>query len=497
MHAKLVANTRVGMAHAAHDAMDFTTGGEVIPDSLALHATIPTQTAIKGFREHEILPITSIDDTGQIIFRFTVPHGEMMHVEETLLFVNSKIVDASTGKAIPTTITHNRDGDKVEILNPKARVLFANGVNHMWFKSLSVSVNGELIDKGNNNLYHVRGDLETRLGFGLNVKRSHLSNDGFIEEDTAINDHLSAADKPEEGVGFDKYADQKDVRHPELMSRFRETLNGKEYTTAGRIHSDFFQQPKLLEGGTTLLLVFERNSPALVLLSDNIDAKASDYIPRITKMCLRVKYVKVDQQICDDIEEMTYNGNNVHYPISRIKMQMIPKPNVGLDLSQPELLPGETTLPRRLFVVAVSQKAAMGDIHQDPFNYHHFDVKNVSLSIGSQVLPYVDCEVNFNTGDVLPYLINLLRATGTLYSQTDLGIDRYNYGIRNAIFGFTLTGSNTQPGECFEMVDTNSMALNFKLWSVPKEPINLIILAEYDSEITLNADGKAIVHQIP
>ena len=143
-------------------------GEEVLPESLRLHATLPTQTAAKDSRYHTITPKNAISKTGAIAFEVSAGDNHFIDMGATMMYVECSIRDGNS-QPIPTNLPPPPRED-VGPFNDRGKTVPVNGIGHTIINNLKVSLNGTQIDSGS-TLYPYRGDLETRLSFPSEVKR--------------------------------------------------------------------------------------------------------------------------------------------------------------------------------------------------------------------------------------------------------------------------------------------------------------------------------------
>ena len=78
----------------------------------------------------------------------------------------------------------------------------------------------------------------------------------------------------------------------------------------------------------------------------------------------------------------------------------------------------------------------------------------------------------------------LLQSNNSFLNEVELGYNVYMYSNRNVILGFNLSGSQTPPGESFEMTQ-KIVELILKLANAQAFIINVLIYAEYNAEIEI------------
>ena len=95
-----------------------------------------------------------------------------------------------------------------------------------------------------------------------------------------------------------------------------------------------------------------------------------------------MKILEMDSMVDKEIENVTFQGNSMLYPLHRAKMEQHRISANMRDLSVTNILIGETELPRKIFVTFVRHDACNGDLRKDPFNYQHFGIDTIGLRVG-------------------------------------------------------------------------------------------------------------------
>ena len=137
-------------------------------------------------------------------------------------------------------------------------VLPVNGLGTTWLKKIDVKLNGTTVSF-DGNMYSHRVDIENRLSFPNMVKKGHLSMMGFDEELEAF-DEINNAD-----IHWDD-ANPAEHAYPATLRRYLKGKASKNMYTIARIHSEIFEQPKLLPPNTVLDIDFDRHDSDFLLL---------------------------------------------------------------------------------------------------------------------------------------------------------------------------------------------------------------------------------------
>ena len=100
--------------------------GEVIPEEIDFHSTLPTQTAIKGGKFQMINVLNAIERKGLISFRIMSGDNQFIDPYNTYVLITSSIKSPEGGN-IPARAT--------DAHNPVCNMLPVNGLGTAWFKS--------------------------------------------------------------------------------------------------------------------------------------------------------------------------------------------------------------------------------------------------------------------------------------------------------------------------------------------------------------------------
>ena len=446
-------------------------GGDAVPEILDLHSTLPTQVGVVGSREEIIDPKTTLDTSGVIHFEIASSHNEMIDAYNTMILIESKIVNAD-GTDIPAINPLPAGGP-----NPNNKVIAVNGLSHAWMKGCEVKLNGTQIAPNDGN-YATRADLDIRLGYPKETKEGSLEICGFNEEHTAF-DNIADGD-----MGWE---DPPASAHPQLMKRWLRGQNSKTIYTMGHIHSEIFEQPKPLPPGTRLSLYFTKQHKNELLYMTKL---ALDFKVVMLRCRLLTRIITVDPDILTEMNHVSYLGRPMQYPIRRVEITVATKQQNVTDFSETSILKEGNILPRRLFIGFVRQPAFFGDRSYDPFNYAECNIRQACLRLGGQILPYAEINCNAENGNVLEPLTCLLKATGTLFTDQDLGINLSNFARRNFILGYDLTHSQMAAGQSYELPEVKSSGLSVSLFRSHTYAHTMVVYAEYDAELEIDSVGN-------
>ena len=202
---------------------------------------------------------------------------------------------------------------------------------------------------------------------------------------------------------------------------------------------------------------------------------------------LKARYITVDPEMAVEMSKITESGRPMIYPYRRVEMTYFTKPAGSSELTQNNLIKEGNVLPRRIFAALVDQDAFHGHLDMDPFNYQPFKTNYIALRVGSQIKPYTEIRCYPGENEYGEALDALLETTHSLNDREDIGIDPDTYHARNFIIGFDLTPTRSKQGESFELPQRKTVDLVWRLGESPTKTITMIVYAEYDAEIQIDA----------
>ena len=208
----------------------------------------------------------------------------------TYVLITSSIKDR-TGANIPAVVAAH---------NPVCNVLPVNGLGTTWLKKIDVKLNGTTVSF-DGNMYSHRVDIENRLSYPDTVKKGHLSMMGFDEEMEAF-DQIDNAD-----IHWDD-ANPTEHAYPAILRRYLKGKASKNMYTIARIHSEIFEQLKLLPPNTVLDIDFDRHDSDFLLLTKHNNR---NYILKMESCELLTRSVGMDEEITAEIDSVSISGRRM------------------------------------------------------------------------------------------------------------------------------------------------------------------------------------------
>lgn len=287
----------------------------------------------------EIYPTNSITNSGP--FEFFMPRDSDHYVQLPLtrLYGTVRVVKISDSTDITAT-------DQVSVCN-----LFP----HSLFKQIEIEVEGKQINDISSSTYPIKAFMETVLTYGVDAQNTHLTAEGFVEDD-AYN-----ANKTTDNDGWVKR---------------KNGILAKDYHFAIIIHADFFQMERFLLPNTSINVKFIRNSDDYSLISETKIAK-------INIKNLRLSLHKV--KILDDFNHAILSNLSKEvalYPITQSKIKSYLIQTGTTTTTFQNVLSG--SIPQSLVIGFLHTNSFNGEITHNPFVFNNFGLNLLNLKINGQ-----------------------------------------------------------------------------------------------------------------
>ena len=386
-----------------------------IPESMNLHASLPTQSVIESLRLEKIEPTHSVQTTGSIKFEISSNENELIDPYNTYVFTKFKIVGADGADMIFAP----PDAHGVAVPDVDTTVLPINGLGSSIFKSIEVKLNNEVIASCD-NLYAFKADLENRLMTSTITKNNSLTLSGFDQEikafETINHNNIPWA------TAFNSIDVANAATNNAFARRWFYTNSSKSFTCVSRIYSEIFDQSKPLPPNSTLSVSFDRNEDKFCLLTK----RGVAFQLKLEECYLIASIPKINDKFIKEVEYETYKGAPYKFPLRRVDMQYFTRGPGAADFSINKLIKGDV-LPRRIFFGFLSWESYSGAYSHDPFNYQDMGVSTVILRIDGQITPLPTINCNFLNNSYPLALYGLLRATSSFLGDAEIGINTHNY----------------------------------------------------------------------
>nr|CAD2178121.1 unnamed protein product [Meloidogyne enterolobii] len=418
-----------------------------ITNALDFFQIPPTNVSISSSKVFEILTSNPLTDTP---YHFKI-HASQNYIDlsKCYLFTEFRIrKENESGQLVNLTVADNISPIQL--------------IGQTFINNMRISVNGREVFNSN-SLYAYKTYFSHELSYSQNAKSSHLNAAGYFFNNTTT----------QEG-GLDS------------IERKRLFENSKTAQFIAKLDADIFNQPLYLINHCEVDIEIIPNDSRFVLVTyglQNAMEVPTRYQFEVVNMKLYVKKVDLMDGLALDIAKRL-ETKPARYSIRKTMMKPLfisqgrYEFNANLFMDQ---------IPRRITLGLVSNSDYVGDIKRSPFNFHHFNVREISIVANGRNYPQAPYDFDYENGKYIRAFNDMNEAIGLANSTESNGITVQQYGKTHCIYVFNLTNSGEDQGGTFDLIKNGTTAVNIKFSKpVPEGGIMLIVMGEADSLIMLD-----------
>ena len=216
------------------------------------------------------------------------------------------------------------------------------------FNQVDVILGGKLISSATNTYAH-RSILEVLLNYDKEAAESQLGCALFCKDTAGQMEEMDISADPEW------------------------TKTSKTVELQGRIHSDLFNQEKLILNGVDLMVKLHRHKPEFCLLSADI---APAYKIIIVDAILYVKKIELTPSVFNAIDTVL-NDKNAQYAITRTMPKVFTVPRGQQSQPIDNAFLGE--IPKHIAVCMMDNDSYNGNYIKNPFNFKHYNLTQIGI----------------------------------------------------------------------------------------------------------------------
>ena len=426
---------------------------ELVYDSLP-----PVQVAIDDSYTVYTGPKAAVGDGTPLTFEINNSGSDFLDLSEMILKLRVKICKAD-GTDVAHTLADGTAGD-----NPTVAPV------NLWLQSLfsqiDVTLNETLISQSSNN-YAYRAYLSTLLSYGADAKKSWLGMELF---------------EPDQAGRMDS------MTNTGLVQRKNYIKNSKEVELKGRLHTDISLQSRLLPNGVNCRITLTRSKPAFSLMSNEL-GDSGDYMIKITHAMLEVRKVKLDPKEQLRIERsIAKSGARLPLTHSILKTFSIPAGVSTYDIES--LFMGQ--VPNRLVLGMIENAAYLGDLRKNPYNFKHFDLSFLALTVDGKPYPSQPLQPNFSEGLYIDAYETLFTGTGMYGNDLGHGITRDAYAQGYTLFAFNLTPDLSDGTSHVNIRRQGTVRASLQFRVVTPSTISLVVFGQCDNILTVDGNRNIL-----
>ena len=425
---------------------------------LSLYSVPPTDTSLlQGARWVEYSPVVPGVDP----IEFTIPKGtSFIDLSKTQLFITMKITQA--------------DGTDIDVVT----VGLINNPLHSIIKQFSIRLNGTLITE-QSDTYAYRAYIETLLNYDDSQKDTFLTS-ALYYKDTAgnmdePNPAQATAGKPNKG----------------LTTRASYTTASATLGLIGTPFCDIFHTDRFLVPDVEVKIKLNLHSSDFMLMSVVGTEKVE-----IIKARLKVRHVNVTPSVALQLSKSVSK-----YPLRSVSTHLKTLTTGVLTESFDNIF-NSGIVPERLIIGFISNKAYNGDYKLNPFNFGHFALKTIKLTVNNAEIPEMEIDLA-DPGERVKGYNTLFAGNGTMHRGHGNSITRPDWERGYGLFIYDLTpdGNGASPHFHIRQKGVVDLALTFSKAVGSAGPdgatkvigaLNVFIYAEYQKVLEITPDKTII-----
>ena len=425
---------------------------ECIKSELDLFSTPPTQTAIEDGIWDTILPHPNFRDSSTI--RFDIPGTSANYLDLSQTELHCEI----------QCLTANNAGYNA---TDKKKISVVNNLLHSLFKQIKVLMNNSPVEN-TNDTYAYRAYMENLLLYSKEAKNSFLRAENWIKDNEHMN-YIGANDDTKVNTGFD----------------FRSNLlsEKKSQHLVGKLHLDVFNINRLMLNNLNIQLLFSRSDPKFYLMG-SLDS-IGDFKIYINNIYLKIRRVSVSPSVMY-AHTLALEKTTAKYPLKRVVLKALTVPYNSTKFSLVGIHSG--VMPTRAVFGFLDTSANDGAYTSNPFEFKHFNIKEINLKIASKSVPYsTPLTFDFVNDDYMNGYTGMFK--NIREAPNDISYEDYKNG--NTLFAFDLSPDLCSSSH-YSLTKDGSLDLDVLLATPQNSSITVIAYLEFDNVLEIN-DKRHII----
>ena len=225
-------------------------------------------------------------------------------------------------------------------------------------------------------------------------------------------------------------------------ARMRRTKESRSVQISGPLYVDLFQQPKALLSGVDMRIRLTRSSDAFALIGENlkatdgsVSAHASNAHIEIQSARLKMWAMTLEGEAHLGIEKTLLEKNAI-YNLQRVEMKMFNASAGDTEFTREHISLG--LMPKYIVLFMVETDSQQGKLNRNPFNFKHFDLKQISLNIDGRQNPMNGLNTDYDSDKYAEVYKAILDVVGKSRSDVPFIVDYEEFKQGYNMFAFQL-----------------------------------------------------------
>ena len=408
----------------------------------------PTDMSVISSYYQQVYPGQADKNSDSLTFRIDKKSSgnQCLDMQDSFIYIRAKI--------------KRQDGSN---LTADDKVAPTNLFLHTMFRNVNVKFNGTTItDTACQYPYQAWMSKQLKNGFGM--KNSEMTQE-FYYNDTEPDDYS------EKNTGYQK--------------RLELTKGSKQFEMLGRICDDVFELPRYVLNNIVVDIELSRSLPQFCL-SGPEGGPATDYIFDIQDACFYIRRKELSSQVMRSIKQNQSKGKNMYYSIQNIESRISAIQQGAYGCQRVGLF--QTVLPSKLYIGFVSTRAFYGNPHLSPFNFKHYNLIKLCVTVNGMPVVYRMIECNYDENEYLVAYNTLKKASSNDTDGNNISISDYLKG--NVIYVFDIASSVSSQ---FHPEILGEMSLDIQFSKPLPEDVQIVTLGQFQSLIEIDKAGYVYI----
>ena len=144
------------------------------------------------------------------------------------------------------------------------------------------------------------------------------------------------------------------------------------------------------------------------------------------------------------------------------------------------------SLPQKIMVGFVTDKAESGHIEKNPFIFNHNNVAQIQMFKNGQAYPRFPFRPDFAKKMYIKEFASLFNVASVRNVNVGFPINYDEYPKGFAFYGFDLTGDQTKDEDTSHLREYGDITFDVVFKTAPAEAITMVVFAEYEEELILD-----------
>ena len=388
--------------------------------------------------------------------------------------------------------------DGTDITKAEVKTGFVNNIFHSLFQNVEVKLNQKTVTDSDQN-YHYLAYLTKLMSYSPEFFETQGALFGWAKDEAGSMDAntleaatsfgevtmagssvVGTSSNTKVVASLDKPGNTMSRRTGWFFDNFDGSDNYHDLVLFDKVMVTPFTQEKLLPYGIELFLTLERAKPAFYLMSSTVN-KATPAKIEIKDIKLHVPYVKLSDPTFLSLETGKA-GKSRRMPIVRSRVIRHPIAQGTIHPVIQHLFSGRS-LPQKIMVGFVTNKAESGFIERNPFNFNHNNVGQIQIFKNGQAYPRFPFRPDFTKKMYVKEFASVFDVANVRNVNVGFPINYDEYPTGFSFYGFDLTGDQTKDEDTAHLREYGDITFDVVFKTAPTEAITMVVFAEYEEEL--------------